>query len=118
MIPNEYCRFSEEYCTRPAPAPDAAWGRIRELRIIVHVSRGLPTLVRSYGSNSPTLRLLLHTIRAFLLFFLVLYGCDHGDSLKSEPQLNSSVNGHNQPPALTVHGIGSTVLAAQARRDR
>jgi predicted secreted protein len=49
--------------------------------------------VRFYGSNSPSLRHLLNTIRVFLFFLLVLSGCDLGDSLKSEPQLDSSVNG-------------------------
>jgi predicted secreted protein len=35
----------------------------------------------------------LNAIRAFSLFLLVLYGCDLGDSLKSEAELDSSVNG-------------------------
>ncbi len=39
------------------------------------------------------MRHLLHTIRASVLFLLVLCGCDLGDSQKSEPQLDSSVNG-------------------------
>ena len=52
----------------------------------------MPPLARFYDSNSPPMRHLLHTIRAFLFFLLVLCGCDLGDSLKSEPQLDSSVN--------------------------
>jgi predicted secreted protein len=43
----------------------------------------------------PDMRHLLHTIRAAALFLLVLCGCDLGDSPKSEPQLDSSVNGKN-----------------------
>jgi predicted secreted protein len=43
--------------------------------------------------TNPDMRHLLHTIRAFLLFPLVLGGCDLGDSLKSPPLLDSSVNG-------------------------
>jgi hypothetical protein len=39
------------------------------------------------------MRHLLRTTRASLLFLLVLCGCDLGESLKSVPQLNSSVNG-------------------------
>ena len=35
----------------------------------------------------------LNAIRAFLPLLLVLCGCDLGDPQKSEPQLNSSVNG-------------------------
>jgi predicted secreted protein len=39
------------------------------------------------------MRYLLHTIRAFLPLLLVLCGCDLGDSQKSEPRLDSSVDG-------------------------
>ena len=46
-----------------------------------------------YERGNPDMRHLLHTIRAVSLFLLVLCGCDLGDSQKSEPQLDSSVNG-------------------------
>jgi predicted secreted protein len=36
---------------------------------------------------------MLHITRAFLLSLLLLCGCDLGDSLKSVPQLDASVNG-------------------------
>ena len=39
------------------------------------------------------MRHLFHTSRASVLFLLVLCGCDLGDSQKSEPLLDSSVNG-------------------------
>jgi predicted secreted protein len=46
-----------------------------------------------FGRRNSDMRHLLHTFRVFFLVLLLLSGCDLGDSPKSEPRLDLSVNG-------------------------